>query len=301
MDIKNFGYGSLDEAIKALNKDSTTITGSVKLSGGDINEAYMLKLSNDKRVFLKSNKSKETEFFEAEAQGLLAIHATKTIAVPQVLCGGNDSDRGAFLILEYLDNVGKVKGYWSIFAEELANMHKADAVNFVKAGKYGFLNNNYIGSRKQINTSYDKWVDFFRECRLIPLFENAETYFDNSMIKNINRLLDNLDKWLLEPERPSLLHGDLWSGNFITGNDGKAWLIDPAVYVGHAEADIAMTELFGGFVEEFYHTYADSKLLGYGYEDRRNLYNLYHLLNHLISFGGSYYDPVIRIIKYYIG
>ena len=108
-----------------------------------------------------------------------------------------------------------------------------------------------------------------------------------------------MDELLVEPEQPSLLHGDLWSGNVITGNDGKAWLIDPAVYVGHAEADLAMTELFGGFPPAFYDAYKEAAKLQPGYAKRRDLYNLYHLLNHLNMFGRSYYPSVMRIVNSY--
>ena len=109
----------------------------------------------------------------------------------------------------------------------------------------------------------------------------------------------NLDRYLVEPEKPSLVHGDLWSGNFITGSDGQAWLIDPAVYVGHAEADLAMTELFGGFHPRFYAAYREVNPLQPGYEQRRDLYNLYHLLNHLNLFGRGYLSSVLRILSRY--
>ena len=119
------------------------------------------------------------------------------------------------------------------------------------------------------------------------------------MRKRITRLLDRLEDFLVEPAHPFLLHGDLWSGNYITGNDGQAWLIDPAVYVGHAEADLAMTELFGGFAPAFYSAYGQVNPLQPGYEQRRDLYNLYHLLNHLNLFGGGYLSAVLRILNRY--
>ena len=223
---------SISEAIRRIAGDGISITHSMKISGGDINEASMLILSNGRRVFLKSNKTKGIDFFEAEAQGLSAIFDTNTIAVPEVLGIGNDPNAGTFLILNYIENSKKADDYWIVFAEELGAMHKADTTKYVIDGEYGFLADNYIGSREQINTPYDSWIEFFRDCRLSPRFEGANSYFDSQMIRSINRLLDNLDKWLIEPERPSLLHGDLWSGNAITGSNGKAWLIDPAVYVG---------------------------------------------------------------------
>ena len=141
------------------------------------------------------------------------------------------------------------------------------------------------------------WISFFRDCRLVPQFRDAMHWFDDAARKQIAYLLDHLDVYLEEPEHPSLLHGDLWSGNFITGSDGNAWLIDPAAYVGHAEADLAMTELFGGFSQRFYDAYREVHPIHPGYGHRRELYNLYHLLNHLNLFGGSYLPSVNRVLR----
>ena len=139
--------------------------------------------------------------------------------------------------------------------------------------------------------------DINRDCRLAPQFRDAARWFDATDRKRISYLLEHLDEYLDEPEQPSFLHGNLWSGNFITGSDGNAWLIDPAAYVGHPEADIAMTELFGGFPQKFYDSYQEVNPMKPGYERRREVYNLYHLLNHLNLFGGSYLSSVRRILK----
>jgi fructosamine-3-kinase len=128
----------------------------------------------------------------------------------------------------------------------------------------------------------------------------ADDYFTADDRRKIIRLLDHLDRYLTEPARPALVHGDLWSGNMIVGNDGKGWLIDPAVYFGHPEADLAMTELFGGFSARFYAGYREAFPPAYGYEDRRDLYNLYHLLNHLNLFGGGYLYSVKSVISRYV-
>ena len=173
-------------------------------------------------------------------------------------------------------------------------MHRAPGFS-----SFGWTSDNYIGAGKQINTQSDKWVPFFRDYRLAPQFKSAQHYFDASDWKRITRLLDHLDKYLSEPHHPSLLHGDLWSGNFITGSDGRAWLIDPAVYVGHAEADLAMTELFGGFTSLFYDAYNEVNKIDKSYHDHRDLYNLYHLLNHLNMFGVGYLREVKRILMRY--
>ena len=177
-------------------------------------------------------------------------------------------------------------------------MHRAETTQWTPSGRYGFTDDNYIGAGKQVNAVRDGWIPFFRECRLEVQFHRAIHYFSSSDRKAMQSLLDHLDDYLEEPDRPSLLHGDLWGGNFVTGPDGQAWLIDPAVYVGHAEADLAMTELFGGFSPAFYDAYREVAGPMPGYADRRDIYNLYHLLNHLNLFGGGYYSSVMRIVRH---
>ena len=268
--------------------------------GGDANEAKLLRLNTGEPVFMKSNRLSNESTFAVEAEGLSAIAETKTIRTPRVLCRGRDVQRGiSFLLMEYIGGRERNADFWEVFAEELCAMHRADPAAFVPGGVYGFRSDNTIGAGVQCNSPRDSWRTFFAECRLEPQFRKAEQYFDQGTMRKIHRLLERMDELLTEPAYPSLLHGDLWSGNFIVGNDGKAWLIDPAVYVGHAEADLAMTELFGGFSGAFYDTYRQVSGLDSGYEDRRDLYNLYHLLNHLNLFGRSYYSAVLRIIDRY--
>ncbi|MCM1244024.1 MAG: fructosamine kinase family protein [Roseburia sp.] len=275
---------------------------STSVAGGDINAAYQMELSDGTYVFMKSNKKEKRSFFTAEAVGIDAIARMGAIGTPKLLCTGTDDDRGgfSFLLMEWIRGGSRLARYQEIFANELAGMHRAPVEEFVTGGRYGFWQDNYIGAGEQVNAARDSWIEFFRDCRLEPQFERAGHNLGNGDRKKAARLLDHLGDFLVEPEKPSLLHGDLWSGNVITGNDGKAWLIDPAVYVGHAEADLAMTELFGGFSGEFYRAYRESGLLQPGYERRRDLYNLYHLLNHLNLFGRSYLASVRRIMDEYI-
>lgn len=289
-------FPSLRDALWSLfNADLKTAN---RISGGDINDSHELILTTGDQVFMKSNIKSNASFFTAEAKGLDAIAQTGAIGTPRVLGYGTDKNR-AFLLLEFLTGKNRVSDYWENFGRQLAKMHMADTKEYVTGGVYGFNSDNYIGYSKQINTPHSDWIGFFRDCRLDPQFRMAEKYFDASECKRINRLLERLDTLLIEPEHPSFLHGDLWSGNFMTGDDGKAWIIDPAVYVGHAEADIAMTELFGGFSETFYAAYREAAPMQAGYEDRRDLYNLYQLLNHLNMFGSSYLSSVIRIVRKY--
>ena len=204
-----------------------------------------------------------------------------------------------FLLLKYIESAKPVKDFWEDFAQNLASLHNADTKTF--APHFGFFMDNYIGAKAQSNTPSPSWIKFFRDQRLEPQFKAASSYFDNKDKAQITKLLDHLEDFLIEPEKPSLLHGDLWSGNVMCSTDGKAMLIDPACYVGHAEADLAMTELFGGFSQEFYKAYNDVRPLQPGYENRRDLYNLYHLLNHLNMFGTAYLGPVKSIVAEYTG
>lgn len=292
---------SLETAISLFWGSDKRIVQRERITGGDINLAYLLTLSDGTHIFMKMNEKQNECFFTAEATGLAAIAQSGTIGTPHAICSGIEEGNGgfSFLLMEYIQRAGRNRDYWATFAHELAALHQAPTAEFTPSGKYGFIQDNYIGRREQRNTVHDSWVSFFRDCRLEPQFRQALHYFSTSDMKKVDRLLSHLDEWLLEPEYPSLLHGDLWSGNVIMGHDGKAWMIDPAVYVGHAEADLAMTELFGGFPREFYDAYREAGELQPGYECRRDLYNLYQLLNHLNMFGGSYLSSVKRILTVY--
>lgn len=293
-------FTSIEEALISLFGNNVKIARMDRISGGDINKAYGLTLTDGTHIFMKENAKENADFFIAEAAGLTAIAQTKTIAVPHILCSGTDRERGSsFLLLEFITAKKRVADYWETLAYELAAMHRAETKDFVTEGSYGFNYNNYIGAKAQVNTAYSSWIDFFRDCRLKPQFQRAAGYFDTGDKKKIDRLLEHMDRILIEPQYPSLLHGDLWSGNVITGNDGRAWLIDPAAYVGHAEADIAMTELFGGFSPVFYEAYKEAADMQPDYRYRRDFYNLYQLLNHLNMFGRSYFPSVKRIIEEY--
>lgn len=295
-------FTSLKDAVVSLYGNNAEIIRTDRVFGGDINEAYKLTLQDGAHIFMKSNKKENVLFFAAEAAGLSAIAETKAIGTPHILCYGTDDERGgcSFLLLEFITEKKRVSGYWETLGQQLSAMHKADTADFVNGGKFGFLHDNYIGARSQKNTVQDSWIAFFRDYRLVPQFERAADYFGAADRNKIDKLLERLDDILVEPDQPSLLHGDLWSGNVIPGNDGKAWLIDPAAYVGHAEADIAMTELFGGFPAAFYDAYKDAMHMQPGYADRRDIYNLYQLLNHLNMFGRSYLSSVKRIIEEYV-
>ena len=290
-------FPSLQDAIHQLFGSDRSVARKQPVSGGDINDACALTLDDGTPLFLKSNSPESLSGFQAEWDGLHAIAETGTIGTAKPLALGTDPDGISFLLMEHIESGPKVSHYWETFAAELAAMHAAPA----RDGRYGFPADNFIGSNSQINTWTSSWVDFFRTYRLEVQFRQADRYFETGERKAFLRLLDHLDRYLPEPERPSLLHGDLWAGNYLTGPDGKAWIIDPAVYYGHPEADLAMTELFGGFDARFYDAYRDCGNLEPEYPERRDLYNLYHLLNHLNLFGGGYLSSVRPILRRYGG
>ena len=294
-------YESIENCIKSHFGESVSIENKSYVGGGDINEACCLYLSNGEKVFKKSNSVKNADFFRAEAVGVNAIADTGCIGIPKLIGRGIDEQaKVSFLIMEYVGGINRVADFWETFGHELAAMHLSDTANYTGNSRFGFLEDNYIGATKQINSVRESWITFFRECRLEPQFRMADKYFDREFRKKSERLLAHISDYMPEPSQPSLLHGDLWSGNYILGNDGKAWLIDPATYVGHAEADLAMTELFGRFPERFYRAYSEINPIDSSYYDRRNLYNLYHLLNHLNLFGPSYLSAVVETVEQYI-
>lgn len=305
-------YTSLANALVSLFGTSVKIARTDRVSGGDINKSYALTLTTGDRIFMKANAKENAAFFTAEAACLSAIAETGAIGTPHLLCTGTDDGEEvgySFLLMDFIESGKKRADYFETFARELAAMHKADTESFLSlesaenAGtkQFGFFQNNFIGARTQDNSPTADWISFFRDRRLIPQFKAADRYFSDSDRALNTKLLDHLEKFLTEPEKPSLLHGDLWGGNVLADKDGKAILIDPAAYVGHAEADLAMTELFGGFPPAFYDAYKEAYKMQDGYEDRRDLYNLYHLLNHLNMFGASYLNPVQSIVAEYVG
>lgn len=290
------GGEKLDKIIKSIYGENVHIKRRRSVSGGDINRAYALELSDGNRVFMKANRKENQDFFRAESEGLAAIKSTKTVRAPEVISIGTNTNE-SFLLLEYIESGLPGKGASEELGTALAKMHMADTSTFVKNGLYGFIADNYIGAGEQINTPKMTWIEFFIECRLRPQFRRAKHYFDKEERKDIEVFISRLDGYLAEPKYPSLIHGDLWAGNYMIDKDGHPWLIDPAAYVGHHEADLAMTELFGGFDRYFYDAYKSTAGIDADYKDRKDLYNLYHLLNHLNLFGGGYLHSVKSIIR----
>lgn len=310
MNQKSNYFTSLAKAIISLYGENVHLDRGFPVQGGDINKSYGISLSNGNVIFMKSNEKANVDFFVKEANNLKAISDTKAIATPKLLGLGTDDGEEvgySFLLLDFVELGNLDEKFWEKFAENLAKMHKADTSSYInnedkdKNLIFGFFEDNYIGRTKQINTPKENWIDFFRENRLMPQFKMAENHFEKEDFKLIDKLIENLENFLVEPNAPSLLHGDLWAGNVMCDTKPQAMLIDPACYVGHPEVDLAMTELFGGFSDRFYEAYKTTGILQPNYSDRRDLYNLYHLLNHLNMFGKSYLPAVKSVIKKYVG
>ena len=289
-------FNSLEEAVESLFGRERTIVSRKPVSGGDINEAYALVLDDGQTFFMKQNAASALPSFEAEAKGLLAIARTKAIGTPQILGLGKDPQGFSFLLLSMIIPGQRIPNFWEEFAHDLARMHSFD---LPEGTLFGFEEDNYIGERRQINTPQETWIGFFRDCRLEMQFRDARDYFEPEDRKRMLYLLDHLDAYLIEPEKPRLVHGDLWSGNFMTGGDGRAMLIDPAAYYGHPEVDIAMTRLFGGFSSQFYEAYQEVLPAEPGLEDRIEIYNFYQVLNHLNMFGSAYLPAARQVLRRY--
>ncbi|MBR0090305.1 MAG: fructosamine kinase family protein [Lachnospiraceae bacterium] len=292
---------TLSDALYALYGEGVSVKDRRAVHGGDCNDAHLLTLTNGARVFLKSNSFKNAGFFTAEAGGLAAIAGTKTLATPKVLAYGADKAEGiAFLLMEYIEEGRRKADFFEAFGRNLAAMHKTTPpVNMPEGKPYGFHEDNIIGFRPQINTPHADWISFYRDCRLSPQLRDAQAagYLSKEDLRQADSVMAHLDRWLTEPEAPSLVHGDLWGGNYMTASDGSTMIIDPAAYIGHREVDLAMSEMFGGFPAAFYRAYREAYPLQPGYEDRRPLYDLYQMLNHLNQFGTAYLGSVRRILQ----
>lgn len=265
--------------MNALLREALGVQSAESVSGGCIHRCFRVVVAGRKR-FLKTNTAAYVDAFAAEADGLRALRAAG-LRAPEVISQGALGD-DAYLMLEHLEL--KAKGDFAALGRMLAAAHRHPGPRF------GWERDNFIGNTPQQNGWSDSWAQFWRERRMKPQLERARRNgFDLGKVE-LEGLLDGH-----EPQ-PSLLHGDLWSGNAGFTAEGPV-VFDPAVYYGDREADLAMTELFGGFPREFYAAYEEAFPLDAGYGKRKHLYNLYHLLNHLNLFGGGYLGQVKSALR----
>ena len=276
---------------------SEPIKSTSSISGGCIADSRKLQFESGKVYFLKQLRGSSPGGFDAEEAGLKELRKSSTVNVPEVVRKGPD-----FLLLQWIEEgFSRTSSSMEMLGIQFAEMHR------FRGKKFGFSEDNYLGGSPQLNKpskeGSQNWAVFYAENRLeIQTSLAVKNGYATSELRN---LMENLIKKFPDfisgtEEEPSLMHGDLWSGNYLIDKNGIPWLIDPAVYYGHREADLAMTSLFGGFSNSFYSAYKSTYPIESGYADREPLYHLYHLLNHLNLFGRGYYSQVISILRRYV-
>lgn len=279
----------LQSAIEKIIGQQIVATSAV--TGGDINDAFQITTDTD-TFFVKSNEASfASDMFAKEAKGLELIQKSNTIPVPDII-GISSSDSPSFLILEWIEPTTPAADFWKNFGQQLALMHQTTATDF------GLDHSNYIGSLVQQNESASNAVDFLINQRLLPQIELAKNSnkIDTNTINQFEKLFKRLPE-IIPAEKPALIHGDLWNGNYRIGPNGKAILIDPSVSFGLREMDLAMTKLFGGFPTEFYDGYESIFPTKSGLESRIPIYQLYYLMVHVNLFGGGYLGSVKSILN----
>ena len=283
---------SIKERIENLLED--IILSDQSVSGGCIADSRIVKMKSGRNYFLKQGFS--NDMFHKEANSLRELGKPGVIKVPDVVMVDND-----FLLLECISSGKKPNSFYEEFGRQFARLHK------VSNASYGFYEDNYIGASPQYNIAKGdektNWTSFYLNKRLMPQVQMAKSngYYDREFANLFEKLSLRISDILQGSDEPaSLLHGDLWSGNYMVGSSGEPVVIDPAVYYGHREADLAMTKLFGGYPASFYNAYNEEYPLQSGSEYRLSLYMLYHVLNHLNLFRTGYYGQVISILKKYV-
>lgn len=259
------------------------------LSGGCISEVNRLKLRSGNSIIAKYHASPPDQLFTAESEGLNALSAESSMRIPKVFAVSEN-----IILLEDLGSGTPTSNFWQTLGEGLAELHSKQQKQF------GFTMNNYCGATPQDNSPCVSGYDFFANNRLLALGSNARqaALLNENEWRQLEYIANHLSDWI--PNAPAvLIHGDLWSGNVHCTSEGDPALIDPAAYWGWAEAELAMTDLFGGFDPLFYASYIGSGEVASDWRERIPLYNLYHLLNHLLLFGGSYHGSVAAILNRY--
>ncbi|MEX2477137.1 MAG: fructosamine kinase family protein [Gracilimonas sp.] len=273
------------------NELDDQILSQSPVHGGDINQAQEIRFKSGKKAFLKWNEKAPDTMFEAEAKGLELLRSVETkLIIPEVLSKNN-----SFLLLGWIEEGGGAPNSTHDFGVQLAKLHQSSNKQF------GLDQDNFIGRLPQSNTPHSNWADFFALERIEPQIKMGveSDKLTRSVLRDAEQLYKKLGS-IFPQEKPALLHGDLWSGNYMITRSGQTSIYDPAVYFGHREMDIAMTRLFGGFSADFYNGYNSEFPLEAGFESRVNLCNLYPVLVHVNLFGGSYCRQAENIIKSYV-
>ena len=286
-------WEDIGAAIETATGTRAPIRQLGSVGGGCINKAMRVQYGAA-GYFIKLNTASKADMFAAEVHGLQELRSSNTLRVPEPVCRG-DNGESAWLVMENLEFGGRADPV--ALGKGLAAMHRTTR------RQYGWVQENTIGSTLQINTRADDWVEFWRERRLRFQLELAARHGHGGRLQSQGeKLLDGFARLFAGyTPQASLLHGDLWSGNCAYTRYSEPVIFDPAVYYGDREADLAMTELFGGFGADFYAAYRVHYPLDPGYAVRKTLYNLYHILNHLNMFGGGYHAQAQGMIDTLLG
>jgi len=273
---------------------SSPIASLSSVGGGDINQAFKAETASHETYFIKTHPSPPPGFFAREARGLNLLSQTQTVSIPRVV-SVVEEENVSCLILEWITSGPASSRSSMSFGQDLAKLHRTSSDVF------GLEEDNYLGTLQQLNLPTKDWVEFYRDRRLYPLLQRAHQsgMLPSKLMRESDVLLTNLPSILGPIEAPSLLHGDLWGGNRMIDKAGTSWLIDPAVYFGNREVDLAMMRLFGGFPQEVFEAYHATYPLSPGWQDRIDIYQLYPMLIHLNLFGTSYLGSVERILHRY--
>ncbi|MDZ7683445.1 MAG: fructosamine kinase family protein [Fodinibius sp.] len=269
------------------------IQSTQSVSGGSINRAAKVTLSDDTSYFLKWNTTAEPHMFKVEEKGLQLLRSADTsLRIPEVLVSGQTDDGTGFLLQEFISEGNSKPNSAQHFGQALAALHRH------QEERYGLDHDNVIGRLPQSNSWHDNWTDFFIEQRMKPQLKMATDAgkLGSTAVAHFESMYKQLPD-IFPEEPPSLLHGDLWGGNYFFDEDGRPTIFDPAVYYGHREIELAFTHLFGGFPSHFYSAYEEAYPLSSGFSQRKDVYNLYPLLVHTNLFGGSYARQVNSIVK----
>lgn len=271
------------------DKNNLNLIESKQLSGGDINQVFKLKCSEGDVVVKINDALKYPEMFSAEAKGLKLLKTSDSFKIPEIIDNGR-IENVSYLLLEYISSGRSNSNFWEVFGENLASLHKTTQKEF------GLTHDNYIGSLPQKNNSCVLASEFYISQRLEPQFKIASE--NGFQFKNLHIFFKNISN-AIPKESPSLIHGDLWSGNYIISENGEAVLIDPAVAFAPREMDLAMMMLFGGFPNEVFDVYNSIFKIESGWRERISLWQLYYLLVHLNLFGMGYLGKVKSIVSKY--
>jgi fructosamine-3-kinase len=263
------------------------------LGGGCINQASRIE-TDQGTYFLKINNRVPEDFFEVEAKSLEYLNSFYPGRIPRAISSGH-VEGYFYLLTDFIESASRASGYWVRLGEDLAHLHRNSHTEF------GLEFDNYIGSLPQKNRKTDNWTDFFVEMRLNPQIERARQagLIETGILHKFDQLKMKLPD-LFPVENPAFVHGDLWSGNLMVDESGRPALIDPAIYYGHREIELAFTQLFGGFDRSFLTAYEENFPLEPGFQDRVDVYNLYPLLVHLNLFGTSYLSGIKRILNRFL-